>query len=139
MKKNRLLVNFILMALCFGLFIPLFSETTEAAPRKKRTRAASSRKGQTRARSRTAKRGRSSRRSRRGSRVAAVSRPRTSYYDLPIEDRNLLNAINDAEQAGARIEDSELRAHVKFLSDDLLEGRGPGARGGMLAAKYIAA
>jgi Zn-dependent M28 family amino/carboxypeptidase len=32
-----------------------------------------------------------------------------------------------------------LRAHVKFLSDDLLEGRGPGTRGGELAAKYIAA
>jgi Zn-dependent M28 family amino/carboxypeptidase len=32
-----------------------------------------------------------------------------------------------------------LRAHVKFLSDDLLEGRGPGARGGDIAAKYIAA
>ena len=32
-----------------------------------------------------------------------------------------------------------LRAHIKFLSDDLLEGRGTGARGGELAAKYIAA
>lgn len=31
-----------------------------------------------------------------------------------------------------------LRAHVKFLADDLLEGRGPGTRGGELAAKYIA-
>jgi Zn-dependent M28 family amino/carboxypeptidase len=35
--------------------------------------------------------------------------------------------------------ESELRAHVRFLSDDLLEGRGPGTRGGELAAKYIAA
>lgn len=34
---------------------------------------------------------------------------------------------------------NELKAHVKFLSDDLLEGRGPGTRGGELAAKYIAA
>jgi len=31
-----------------------------------------------------------------------------------------------------------LKAHIKFLSDDLLEGRGTGARGGELAAKYIA-
>lgn len=31
-----------------------------------------------------------------------------------------------------------LRAHVKFLADDLLEGRGPGTRGGELAAKYVA-
>jgi len=31
-----------------------------------------------------------------------------------------------------------IRAHVKFLSSDLLEGRGPGSRGGDLAAEYIA-
>ena len=31
-----------------------------------------------------------------------------------------------------------LRAHIKFLSDDRLEGRGTGARGGELAALYIA-
>src|ERR1041385_4147724 len=37
------------------------------------------------------------------------------------------------EIAGARI-----RAHVKFLSSDLLEGRGVGARGGELATEYIA-
>ncbi|MBI4481946.1 MAG: M28 family peptidase [Acidobacteria bacterium] len=33
----------------------------------------------------------------------------------------------------------EIRAHLRFLSDDLLEGRGMGARGGELAARYIAA
>jgi Zn-dependent M28 family amino/carboxypeptidase len=31
-----------------------------------------------------------------------------------------------------------MRAHVKFLADDLLEGRGVGTRGGELATKYIA-
>ena len=31
-----------------------------------------------------------------------------------------------------------IRAHVKFLSSDLLEGRGVGARGGELAREYIA-
>lgn len=31
-----------------------------------------------------------------------------------------------------------LIAHARFLSDDLLEGRAPGARGGDLAARYIA-
>src|ERR1044072_4821278 len=36
-------------------------------------------------------------------------------------------------------DENELRAHVRFLSDDLLEGRGPGTRGGELATKYIAA
>src|SRR3982074_2767880 len=31
-----------------------------------------------------------------------------------------------------------MRAHVKFLASDLLEGRGVGARGGDLATEYIA-
>src|SRR5881296_4316887 len=30
-------------------------------------------------------------------------------------------------------------AHLKYLADDLLEGRAPATRGGELAAKYIAA
>jgi Zn-dependent M28 family amino/carboxypeptidase len=34
---------------------------------------------------------------------------------------------------------SHMRAHVRFLSDDLLEGRGPASRGDALAEKYIAA
>jgi Zn-dependent M28 family amino/carboxypeptidase len=37
------------------------------------------------------------------------------------------------------IDERALRAHIKYLSDDLLEGRGTGARGGELAAKYVAA
>jgi Zn-dependent M28 family amino/carboxypeptidase len=40
--------------------------------------------------------------------------------------------------AGPRISEATLRAHIRFLSDDMLEGRGTGARGGELAAKYIA-
>ncbi|HET6201484.1 MAG TPA: M28 family peptidase [Planctomycetota bacterium] len=32
-----------------------------------------------------------------------------------------------------------LRAHLRFLADDLCEGRGTGARGGTLAARYLAA
>src|SRR5271156_3747326 len=31
----------------------------------------------------------------------------------------------------------KIRAHVKFLSSDLLEGRGTGQRGGDIAAEYI--
>jgi Zn-dependent M28 family amino/carboxypeptidase len=37
------------------------------------------------------------------------------------------------------IDERALRAHIRYLSDDLLEGRGTGARGGELAAKYVAA
>lgn len=33
---------------------------------------------------------------------------------------------------------ANISAHTRFLADDLLEGRGPGTRGGALAAKYMA-
>ena len=36
------------------------------------------------------------------------------------------------------ISPARIRAHVSFLSSDLLEGRGPGTRGGDLATEYIA-
>jgi len=36
------------------------------------------------------------------------------------------------------IDPQRIRAHVKFLSSDLLEGRGTGQRGGDIAAEYIA-
>ena len=38
----------------------------------------------------------------------------------------------------SKISEQALRAHIKFLSDDRLEGRGTGARGGELAALYVA-
>lgn len=41
--------------------------------------------------------------------------------------------------APSPISEQFLRAHIKYLSDDQLEGRGTGAPGGELAAKYIAA
>ncbi len=41
--------------------------------------------------------------------------------------------------AGSQLNEKAIRAHIKFLSDDLLEGRGTGARGGEIAAHYIAA
>jgi Zn-dependent M28 family amino/carboxypeptidase len=37
-----------------------------------------------------------------------------------------------------KIDPERIRAHVRFLSDDLLEGRGTGQRGGDLAAEYMA-
>src|SRR6266478_6646172 len=46
-----------------------------------------------------------------------------------------------AAAAVAQVSDisgERMRAHVKFLAGDLLEGRGVGARGGDLAAEYIA-
>jgi Zn-dependent M28 family amino/carboxypeptidase len=43
-----------------------------------------------------------------------------------------------AREAAASIDPEKIRAHVRFLASDLLEGRGPGKRGGELAAEYIA-
>jgi Zn-dependent M28 family amino/carboxypeptidase len=43
-----------------------------------------------------------------------------------------------ARSSAASIDAEKIRAHVRFLSLDLLEGRGPGTRGDKLAAEYIA-
>jgi Zn-dependent M28 family amino/carboxypeptidase len=56
-----------------------------------------------------------------------------------ISSSTLAQQIPPAVKAAeASINPENIRAHVKFLSDDLLEGRGPGLRGSELAAKYIA-
>ncbi len=44
-------------------------------------------------------------------------------------------AVKSAE---ASIDPERIRAQVRFLADDLMEGRYPGLRGGQLAAEYIA-
>jgi Zn-dependent M28 family amino/carboxypeptidase len=49
------------------------------------------------------------------------------------------SAIPQQRKSTIEFNENTLRAHTKFLSDDMLEGRGTGARGGELAAKYIAA
>ena len=45
----------------------------------------------------------------------------------------------DVAAAMQSIDPERIRTHVKFLADDLLEGRGTGTRGGDIAANYIAA
>src|SRR5206468_4944189 len=51
----------------------------------------------------------------------------------------LLLAASPAERAAAnRITAAEISAHVRFLSDDQLEGRKPGQPGDELAIKYLA-
>lgn len=42
-------------------------------------------------------------------------------------------------RSAASLDEKAIRAHIKFLSSDLLEGRGTGARGGEIAANYLAA
>lgn len=46
-------------------------------------------------------------------------------------------ALNSGTPA-VTVDAERIRAHVKFLSSDLLEGRGTGQRGGDIAAEYIA-
>jgi Zn-dependent M28 family amino/carboxypeptidase len=43
-----------------------------------------------------------------------------------------------AQQAAAQIDPERIRASVKYLADDKLEGRGPGTEGDRMAAKYLA-
>lgn len=138
MKIRISLIRHFVFLLCFSLAVPFgafASESVEFEPMapaaKQRRRATSKKKKTTTSRSRRSR----SRRTRR----AAATPPRPSFDKVMSENRAVLNESTDAEQAAAKIEENALRAHIKFLSDDLLEGRGPGARGGMLAAKYIAA
>jgi len=44
----------------------------------------------------------------------------------------------DAQAAADSISANSIRAHVRFLADDLLEGRGPATRGDQLAELYLA-
>lgn len=60
---------------------------------------------------------------------------------LPAQEKTvpaLAGLPEPARKAAASIDPEKIRAHVRFLSGDLLEGRGPGTRGAELAAEYIA-
>jgi Zn-dependent M28 family amino/carboxypeptidase len=43
-----------------------------------------------------------------------------------------------SQAAASQIDAASLRSHIRFLADDLLEGRGPGSRGDQLSQLYIA-
>ena len=51
----------------------------------------------------------------------------------------LLAVAGSAAAAAPVVREEPIRAHMAFLSDDPLEGRGTGQRGGELAVKYLAA
>jgi Zn-dependent M28 family amino/carboxypeptidase len=136
MKKNRPLIRLFVFVICFGLIWPAGSDVLATA-----SQAKSSARKKSGARKRASSRSRrgSSRRARRGGRSSVATTPRPAFDKIMSENRALLSESSDAESAASQIEENKLRAHVKYLADDLLEGRGPGSRGGMLAAKYIAA
>jgi len=58
----------------------------------------------------------------------ALATVRAQKSDVPREVQTVLE----------RFSKSALRAHMRFLADDLLEGRGTGTRGHELAASYVA-
>ncbi len=45
---------------------------------------------------------------------------------------------SDESLSPRKAQEKIIRAHIRFLADDLLEGRGPGSRGDRLAQRYIA-
>ena len=66
--------------------------------------------------------------------AAAVA---SSSLSLPARAAPGLSATEKA--AAARLGTEDVLPHIRFLSDDLLEGRAPGSRGEKLASRYIAA
>ena len=48
-------------------------------------------------------------------------------------------ASDPADEAMSQIRPEAMRADMRFLADDLLEGRGPGTRGHEIAARFVAA
>src|SRR6266508_860010 len=137
MKKNRPFILLFAFMICFGLVWPLVwpIDGVSAQSRAKRgARKKSGAKKSARGKSR-----RTSSRSARGGRSGVAATPRPAFDKIMSENRALLSEATDAESAASQIDENKLRSHVKYLADDLLEGRGPGSRGGMLAAKYIAA
>lgn len=46
-------------------------------------------------------------------------------------------AASVLQAAGPQVQEAPLRAHLAFLADDLLEGRGTGQRGGELTVRYL--
>lgn len=72
-----------------------------------------------------------------------MSRFLTSLIALLWPVGSFLSPLSAQQPAGTRLANAisagVMRAHLTFLSDDALEGRAPGTRGGLIAGKYIAA
>src|SRR5262249_27578288 len=135
MKKHRPLIRLLVLLICFGLVWPLESSVfamqrraTPPAQKKGVAKKGVAKKGAAKKVSAKSRLDRVSR-SRLGSREQATT-PRPAFDKIMSENRALLSESSDAELAASQIEESKLRANVKYLADDLLEGRGPGSRGG---------
>ncbi len=120
MSKYSFFIRLLVFLICFGLVWPVVE--SDAATQKRRAKRSSAKKS-----------GSKKSRSRRSSSTI----PRKGFDEMIGSQPGAGNT--DEELAGKQIEEFKLRAYVKYLSDDLLEGRGTGSRGGLLAAKFIAA
>jgi Zn-dependent M28 family amino/carboxypeptidase len=137
MKKNRPLILLFALMICFGSVWPPVWPIDGVSAQSRAKRGARKKGGAKK--SARGKSRRTSSRSARGGRSSVTATPRPAFDKIMSENRALLSEASDSESAASQIEENKLRSHVKYLADDLLEGRGPGSRGGMLAAKYIAA
>jgi hypothetical protein len=52
--------------------------------------------------------------------------------------QNPTNKVEQENKTSLKADPQQLKAHIRFLSDDLLEGRDVGSRGHEIASKYIA-
>jgi hypothetical protein len=69
-------------------------------------------------------------------RIATLRRVRAASIALAVS-LSLISAAH-AQEVIERIRPEALKAHVEYLADDLLEGRGTGSRGHALSAAYVA-
>src|SRR5262249_7348100 len=67
---------------------------------------------------------------------ATISGSQTSYSHVKTSGA-FARLPGAAFAAMQKIDPERIRAHVRYLSHDLLEGRGTGQRGGDIAAEYI--
>ena len=61
----------------------------------------------------------------------------TDPSDSTPDSRSAASLFSTAALAQPLVAEAPLRAHLSFLADDLLEGRGTGQRGGDLAVRYL--
>lgn len=64
---------------------------------------------------------------------------RTVFVFLLVATLGMADSAPAKEGTRVKIDPEKIRAHVKYLASDALEGRGTGQKGGDMAAEYIAA
>jgi len=132
--RRKVIQSFIvILSLLFGFVAggSLIAIDVDAAPQKKKS---SSKSSKSYARNRKGS-------SRRRSPAPVVARK--SYDEIigrsgVVGQSRVMTPVEFSELEGEQLDETRIRADVRFLSDDLLEGRGTGSRGGQLAARYIA-